>query len=264
MKFTRNVQIRVILSIFRFKYFEIMKYFLIVFLLFFTAEIFPQSDSNEAEFERFNVSLNDKLLRVVSNEGDTLYSREFNNPQFTTSDLDSDGVDEYIVTDYTNVNNKNNYTIFIYNTLDTFYCVDSIRSGYLEPYVVYSDEDECKVIVTGMCQFDDLNNGKEEIALPINVWKYEEAALSNINSEIYDLFESESDAIIDYLEDYFDSNIESCNSSQMADNIIAAGYINLISAGENSVASQFLRKYYLCPDIDSFKQKIESLANVKK
>ena len=253
-----------ILSIFRFKYFEIMKYILPVIFLLLAVETFPQSDSTQAEFELFTVGLNGKLLSVVSNEGDTLYTREFESPQFTTADLDSDGVEEYILTDYKIVDDKYDFTMFVYNTLDTFYCVDSIHSGFLEPYIVYSEEAGCNIIVAGNAQFDELNIGKDDTALPINVWKYDEAAVININSDIYDLYESETDAIIDYLEDYFDSNVETCNSSQQAANIIAAGYTNLINAGENSVASQFLKKYYLCPDIEVFKQKIENLLRVKK
>jgi hypothetical protein len=239
-----------------------MKYYFVVIILLVTAELFPQADSTETEFELFTVSLNDKLLRVSSNEGDLLYSREFANPQYTTADLDSDGVEEYIITDFNNVDDRNDYTLFVYNTLDTFYCVDSIRSGFFEPYIVFSEEAGSNIIVAGISQFDELNHGKEETALPINVWKYEDAEVSNINNEIYDLFETETASIIDYLEDYFNSNIQSCHESQHVNNVIAAGYINLINEGENSVASQFLKKYYLCPDIDSYKQKIESLLRI--
>jgi len=241
-----------------------MKFYLIVILLFLTTEIFPQSDSTVAEFELFTVRLNGKILNVVSSEGALLYSREFDNPQFTTADLDSDGVEEYILTDYKNIDDMSDYTLFVYNTLDTFYCVDSISSGFIEPYIVFSDEEESNVIIAGIAQFNELNIGKDDIALPINVWKYEDAALTNINNEVYDLFESEAEATIDYLEDYFDSNIENCNSSQQVSNVIASGYINLINEGEISVASQFLKKYYLCPDIDSFKQKIEILLRGNK
>jgi hypothetical protein len=142
--------------------------------------------------------------------------------------------------------------------------VDSISSGFSEPYIVYSEEAGSNIIVAGNPRFNELNIGKDDTALPINVWKYEEAAVTNINSEIYELYESETVAIIDYLEDYFESNVLNCNSSKLAANVIAAGYINLINAGENSVASQFLKKYYLCPDIEVYKQKIENLLRVKK
>ena len=72
-------------------------------------------------------------------------------------------------------------------------------------------------------------------------------------------FQSENESLMDYLEDYFDSNVKNCNSSEQVNNIIAAGYINYKNAGELSVANQFLLKYYLCPDILNFKQKIEKL-----
>jgi hypothetical protein len=142
--------------------------------------------------------------------------------------------------------------------------VDSIRSGFFEPYIISSKEAESNVIVTGIPRFNELNTGKDDIAIPINVWQYEDASISNINKKIYEIFDSETEPIIDYLEDYFDSNVKNCNSSQQVDNIIAAGYINLLNEQENSVASQFLKKYYLCQDIDSFKQKIENLLKVNK
>ena len=66
-------------------------------------------------------------------------------------------------------------------------------------------------------------------------------------------------SVVDYLDDYFDSNVKNCNSSEQVNNIIASGYINYKNAGELSVANQFLLKYYLCTDIEDFKKKIEKL-----
>jgi hypothetical protein len=241
-----------------------MKYFLCLFLIFAVTDLFPQQDSTKVDsttvdFDLFTVKLKDNLLQVISNEGSLMFTQKFENPAFTTADLDSDSVDEYILIDYKILDQKKDYTIYVYNTIDTFYCIDSIRSGFYEPYVFYSDEVKGNVIIAGMPGFDELNLGKAGISLPLNIWQYGENGIVLINDQIYDLFLSENDSVVDYLDDYFDSNIKNCNSSEQVINIIATGYINYKNAGELSDAAQFLLKYYLCTDIDNFKKKIEKL-----
>jgi hypothetical protein len=247
-----------------------MKLFLYLFLIFSFTDLFPQDDSTSVnnttvdstivEYDLFSVKLKDKLLQVFSNEGGLIFNQKFENPVFTTADLDSDAVEEYILIDYKILDQKKDYTIYVYNTIDTFYCVDSIRSGFYEPYVFFSDEVKSDVIIAGIPGFNEFNIGKtDNITLPLNIWQYGENGITMINDEIYDLFMSENDAVVDYLDEYFDSNIKNCNSSQQVNNVIAAGYINYKNAGDISVANQFLLKYYLCSDIKDFKTKIEKL-----
>jgi len=241
-----------------------MKFFLFLFLIFSVTDLFPQADSSyvdstTVEFDLFTVSLKDNLLQVVSNEGRLMFNRKFENPVFTTADLDSDNVDEYILIDYKILDQKKDYTIFVFNTIDTFYCVDSIRSGFYEPYVYYSEEAKGNVIIAGIPGFNELNIGKVDISMPLNIWKYGENGIVLINDDIYDLFQSENESAMDYLDAFFDSNIKNCNSSEQVNNFIAAGYINYKNSGEISSANQFLLKYYLCPDILNFKLKIEKL-----
>jgi hypothetical protein len=95
--------------------------------------------------------------------------------------------------------------------------------------------------------------------MPLNIWQYSENGIALINDQIYELFLSENESVVDYLDAYFDSNVKNCNSSEQVNNIIAAGYANYKNAGEVSIACQFLLKYYLCTDIDNFKKKIEKL-----
>lgn len=247
-----------------------MKLFLYVFLIFFIADLFPQDDSTSVdstgvdsttvEYDLFSVKLKDNFLRVFSDQGSLIFSQEFQHPVFTTADLDSDAIDEYILIDYRITDQKKDYTIYIYNTIDTFYCVDSILSGFYEPYVFYSEEVKGNVIITGIPGFNEFNIGKtDNITLPLNVWRYGENGITLINNEIYDLFMSENDTVVDDLDEYFNSNIKNCNSSLKVNNLIASGYINYKNAGDISVANQFLLKYYLCPDILDFKTKIENL-----
>jgi hypothetical protein len=244
-----------------------MKFFLYVFLIFSVTDLFPQDDSTSVdstivEYDLFSVKLKDNSLRVFLNQGSLLFTKEFQNPVFTTADLDSDAVEEYILIDYKNLDNKKDYTIYIYNTIDTFYCIDSIRSGFFEPYVFYSDEVKSNIIITGISGFNELNIGKtDNITVPLNFWRYRDNEITLINDEIYDLFMSENEAVVDYLDEYFNSNIKNCNSSQQVNNLIAAGYINYKNAGDISVANQFLLKYYLCPNIKDFKTKIEKLVS---
>jgi hypothetical protein len=107
-----------------------------------------------------------------------------------------------------------------------------------------------------------LNIGKSDnVTLPLNFSRYGDNGITLINNEIYDLFISENEAVVDYLDEYFNSNIKNCNSSQQVNNLIAAGYINYKNAGDISVANQFLLKYYLCSDIIDFKTKIEKLVS---
>jgi hypothetical protein len=168
-------------------------------------------------------------------------------------------VEEYILIDFKILDKKKDYTLFVFNTIDTFYCVDSIRSGYYEPYVYYSAEVKGNVLIAGIPGFNELNIGKMDVSLPLNVWRYGENGIVLINNQIYDLFQSENESLMDYLDDYFDSNVKNCNSSEQVNNFIASGYINYKNSGEITSANQFLLKYYLCPDILNFKQKIEKL-----
>jgi len=241
-----------------------MKLFLYLFLIFAVTDLFPQEDSTKVDstsvdFDNFTVKLNDNLLQVYSNEGSLMFSQKFENPVFTTADLDSDAVDEYILIDYKILDQKKDYTVFVYNTIDTFYCVDSIRSGFYEPYVFYSDEVKGNVIIAGIPGFNEFNLGKTDISMPLNIWQYNENGIALINDQIYNLFLSENESVVDYLDAYFDSNVKNCNSSEQVNNIVAAGYANYKNAGDVSIASQFLLKYYLCTDIDNFKKKIEKL-----
>jgi hypothetical protein len=241
-----------------------MKFFLFLFLIFSVTDLFPQEDSTKVdstivEYDPFTVKLNNNLLQVYSNNGSLLFNRKFENPIFTTADLDSDKVEEYILIDFKILHKKKDYTIFVFNTIDTFYCVDSIRSGFYEPYVYYSEEVKGNVLIAGIPGFNELNIGKMDVSLPLNVWRYGDNGIVLINNQIYDLFQSENESLMDYLDEYFDSNVKNCNSSEQINNFIASGYINYKNSGEITSANQFLLKYYLCPDILNFKQKIEKL-----
>ncbi len=76
----------------------------------------------------------------------------------------------------------------------------------------------------------------------------------HVNDEVYDLFMNENDAIIDYLDTYFQSHENDCTNSKEVLGAIAAGYANYINAGEESSADHFLSNYYFCLDKDALKK----------
>ena len=79
-----------------------------------------------------------------------------------------------------------------------------------------------------------------------------------VNDELYEPFIFENGNLIQLLE-YYTENRNDCFVSQSNKGIIASAYTNYINAGEQSLASQLLKKYYLCEDVELFKQQIIDL-----
>ncbi len=232
-----------------------MKLFLIGLLLI-TADTFAQVQ---------NISINNYLITVdsgklvVKDESDrAILQSSFNNPVSYAADLDNDSSDELIIIDSAALSPGTDYLLYIYNTIDSFYLADSINSGSFEPYYTLPEELNELVIITGNNAFTYLNKGNESV-LPINCWKYESGELYNINDEIYDLFIGENEALTETLDYFFDSNGKSCTSSEKMKGTIGAIYSNYINAGEQSLASQFLKNYYLCPDLEQFRGELDEL-----
>ena len=215
-------------------------------------------------FDLFSAELHDSLLTVTDNETkNIIFEMTFSNPRDYTIDLDGDSVDEYIVIDSTASGDLPEYTIYIFNTLDEFSLADSIRSGTTEPYDIFSNEEGGEIIVTGNPDFEYFNSGNDDsdIFLPISCWKYDSGQIYVINADIYDLFIQENEEIIDYLDSFTESGEYTCDMSRANKSAIAAGYANYINAGEVSIASQFIKKYYLCADIDDFLKSINQILN---
>lgn len=72
------------------------------------------------------------------------------------------------------------------------------------------------------------------------------------------MYINENEDIIDYLDNYFQSNENDCTNSRQVLGAIAAGYANYINAGEESSADKFLSTYYFCLDKDLFKKNLDS------
>ncbi len=202
-------------------------------------------------------------LEVFDSTNKKVYEKTFHNPVEQLVDLDDDGVNEFLITDSYKKGDANFYTLYIYNTIDSFYVADSIRSGFIEPSERESEEYKGIIIVTGNYNFDIFNKDEGDKYLPIECWHYENGKISSINDQIYNIFISENDTLIDLLDTYFESHTNDCNSIVKVKGIVATVYANYLSAGEKILAAQFLKKYYRCNDIEIFKQKLNELLQEK-
>ena len=230
---------------------------LTLFICFTQIKIFGQQD--EFKFDLFTAKIENSTLQVFNHNNKIVFQKKFNNPSDMAADLDGDGINEYLVNDSYNKGWKTYFTLYIFNTVDSFYVADSINSGLLEPYETYSKEANETIIISGNPKFDAFISDSDNVFLPINCWKYENDNLFDINDDIYNQFLSENDDLIDFLENYFQDKSQTCTTSKQVISAIAAGYANYIHAGEVSMANQFLNKYYLCDDLIMLKQKLNNL-----
>jgi hypothetical protein len=234
-----------------------MKNITLLFLLLFSLNLFAQSDT--LNFDNYYLTLRDGLLEVSGNDGQLFYHKEFMNPSFYTYDLNDDGNDEFLILDSTTNNDKPSYTLYIFSTVNSFSFIDSIISGAMEPFETNSEDIGGTIIVTGNTDFNQFDQNDENYFLPINCWRYDDSAIFLVNGEVYKAFINENDNILNFLDDYFSGNTKDCSASTFLKGAIAAAYANYLNAGEKSIASQFLKNYYLCEDIDQFKQKLNEL-----
>lgn len=210
-------------------------------------------------FDLFSLIISNQTLNVYDLDSNLIYQKKFINPVDQAIDLDGDAINEYLVTDSYEKDNYSYFTIYIFNTIDTFYLADSIYSGVLEPYLYSSEDLNSTIIITGNPKFDIFNKDTLNPVVPINCWQYEDAKVNLVNDKVYDPFMSENENIMDYLDDYFSNHNNDCISTDLLKADLSACYANYIHAGETSNANQFLSKYYKCNNVDKFKQEINQI-----
>jgi len=232
------------------------KYCLLI-LLIFSARYFCQGRTYI--YNSFTAKIESAELKVLDKDKNLVLEKKFTDPYDLSVDLDGDGNDEYVVIDDSKRGEKDYYYLYIFNTTDSFQLVDSICSGCLEPYQMHSDEAGGTIIVAGNPKFDSLNLSNSEAYLPINCWQYGNDSLSLVNNKIYKLFVAENDTMLDVLDAYYNSNGSDCKATKNMLGLIASVYVNYMHAGDKLLASQFLKRYYHCDDLNDFKNKLNSL-----
>lgn len=227
----------------------------IFFLLIFNSFLFSQQDEYSTDF--LKISLNNKILSVQDNDGEEIYTNQFENPFGYLTDLDTDGNDEFLVKDQTNADSIAEYSLYVYNLLDTFYLAGIINSGVVDPYEATFDEIEGLNIISGNPTFSYLNKNSEFRSLPLNCWKFLEGEIFSINNELYEIYITENKNIFLTLDSFIAENKKDCDTSLKLKSLIASAYINYLNAGENSIASNLIETYYFCDDTDAFRQKLD-------
>jgi hypothetical protein len=235
-----------------------MKY-RIPFIFFLFIQVYLMAQVDSASLNSYIILLDENLMKVEDSMGNLIFLKQFFRPFKYFADIDTDQIDELIVVDSTLTNGKLNFIIYFYDGEEDFYLIDSIFSGSFFPFVTYSEEIKCMIIETGIPDFDIFNQQSATDYLPINLWEIQNDDLFLVNDELYEPFIFENNNLIQLIDYYSRENTFDCKTSQLYKGLIASAFTNYISAGEQSLATQFLKKYYLCEDIESFKQEILDL-----
>jgi hypothetical protein len=229
------------------------------FLAFvFLPETFPQNKT-ELATDLFTFTFDNNFLVVKNNNGEEIYSKEFQNPFGYLTDLDTDGNDEFLVKDQIIADSVTEYLLYVYNLLDSFYLAGVINSSVVDPYETTSEEMEGLIIISGNPAFSYLNENSEFRSLPLNCWKFLEGEILSINNELYEIYINENGNILLTLDSFVADNKKDCDTSLKLKSLIASAYINYLNAGENSIASNLFKTYYFCDDVDKFRQELDDL-----
>jgi hypothetical protein len=210
-------------------------------------------------FNSFLVLVQDNLMKVEDSTGSLIYQKQFYKPYEYLANIDGDDFDELIIVDTVMADDKLNFTIFFFNGEGNFMFIDSIYSGSFFPFISYSDEINSMIIETGISDFDKFNQTSEVSSLPVNLWKIENDELMLVNDDLYEPFIFENANLVQLLDFYAHEKGLSCSTSQFYKGVVASAFTNYINAGEQSLATNMLKKYYLCDDIELFKQEIIDL-----
>jgi|GEM_PF-655199 len=239
--------------------------FSFVFALLISTACFAQEENYE--FDNFTVSAKDKIVLAKTDDGQTFYSRKFDNAEFKEflSDLDGDSIPEFCVKVSDKIDNNTYYKVYVYNAVDTFYLADSLESLNVDPFSVSDEDNGQEIYVVGNTGLATLaTNKKEEITTSVDCYLFDGVNFVLANDQMYDIFIHQNDDLLDSLDEFYDSADKDCANSKKMATLIGAIYINLKNANEDSMALHFINKYYFCDDLKDYVEKLNSLIKVKK
>jgi len=236
-----------------------MKQYIFVFIvLFFQSILFAQE--NIFSTESFIIKLTGANLEAENLDRAVVFQKSFDNPTGEVIDLNNDNNVEFIINDYSVTNGRKYYNTYVYNTLDSFYLIDSIYSGLKKPYYTYSYELNQFILITGSPDFDSLNTPEiEEVFSPLTCWGFLGAEFGIVNDKLYDIFLYENEKYIDFIDSLYKLKKKNCSTSRLVRSVIAAIFINYLYADEKSMAEKSFNQYYECDDKEKFKASIKKL-----
>jgi hypothetical protein len=235
------------------------KLLLILFGFILSGSVFAQD--NLFTTESFIVKITgSKLVVEELLERKTIFRKDFIHPTGYVIDLDNDGNVEFLINDYSESEGKNFYSVFIYNTIDSFYLIDSILSGLKEPYYTFSDEINEVILITGSPDFDSYNSEEiETIFSPLICWGFQGNEFGLVNDQLYNIFINENEKYIDFIEEQYKAKGKNCNTANSLRGVIASIYINYYFADERAVADKALDEFFVCDNKARFKEEIIKL-----
>lgn len=231
-------------------------FFFIAFLL---SQITLTAQADTTFFNSYIVLVDVNFMKVEDAKGQSVFQKQFYRPYEYLADIDADQFDELIVVDSIITDRKLSFAIYLFSGEDNFKLIDSIYSGSFFPFISYSEEIESMIIETGIPEFAVFNQTANAVSLPINLWKVENNELFLVNDELYEPFIFENSNLIQLIDYHTLDKPIDCSTSQTYKGIIASAFTNYMNAGEQSLATQMLKKYYMCDDIENFKQEIIDL-----
>ncbi len=237
------------------------KIFFSFFIIFFS--IYSYTQEKIYQSENFTVTFNNNKLITHFISDSTIMESEFKNASLLINDLDADGNSEIVLID-SDTTLHQGFVIYVFNTLDDFFLVDSIIAGWTQPVIVVAEEIQYPVIICSNPDFQIFYSNINENYEPINVWKFEQGELYLANEEVYELFINENENLINLLTDELGNKKADCQRIKPYISLLASAYANFINAGETTSAFQMLDKYYTCEDIEKFKQTIDELLFIKE
>lgn len=247
------------IGIFQYKIHILMIRTVFLFLIFF---LFIESHYAQIDTTAFNsylVLAQFNVINIYNADGLKVFSKEFRNPYNYLADIDNDQLDEMVIVDSINSDKGLAFVIYFYSGDEDFKLIDSIDSGSFFPFITYSEEIESMIIETGNPEFEQFNFLSDANSLPINLWKIDNDTLIQVNDELYDPYILENTNLLQLLDYYAHNKGFDCSTSQFYKGMAASAFANYINAGEQALAYSMLKKYYLCDDLEIFKQEIINL-----
>ena len=115
------------------------------------------------------------------------------------------------------------------------------------------------VIISGIPELDSLLYSRNENPpfTPAHFHTFDGDTLINVDFDLYNTYFDANSTIIAYIENLIQEDSISCGDSHGMISVIASMYVNYIHAAEYSLANQFLKEYYVCPDHDIIKMFLD-------
>lgn len=229
-----------------------MHKFFICFLLLLLTESRGQS------YDDVSIKISgDSTSVTIQNQGQSFSLGGLSSPKILDAELNNDERGELIVINRHENGELTTYSAYVINLSDSICVIDSLRSGIVEPFLVYSEEVTSNLLIIGYPEIDSLNRASAGKYSPINALMYDGSKIYSVNEEVYSLFIEETEDLLKILDEK--PILTGCEFTRENSSLIASIYINYVNAGELSIASLFLKNYYLCTDYVVYKEYLRNL-----